>query len=81
MANEPHDKDKQSDLKGGLHSNMPDSASRSTSRESGVGASREGAQSPKDVSEDEIDAMRRASGAIAEVIEPVTRTRKERTNQ
>jgi len=31
-------------------------------------------------SDDELMALRKAAGAIAEVIEPITTTRKERTN-
>lgn len=58
---------------------VPDSAQRSTSRESGPGASREGVATP--MADDEVMAIRKAAGSIAEVIEPVTRTRMERTDR
>jgi hypothetical protein len=56
----------------------PDSAQRSSSRESGPNASREGVSTQ--MSDDELMKIRKAAGAIAEVIEPVQRTRVERTN-
>lgn len=59
---------------------VPDSAQRSTSRESGPGASREGAQTQQ-ANEDEIMKIRKQAGSIAEVVEPVQRTRLERTDR
>lgn len=58
---------------------VPDSAQRSSSRESGPGASREGVSTQ--MSDDDLMKIRKASGAIAEVIEPVQRTRMERTDR
>lgn len=51
---------------------VPDSAQRSTSRE--------GAQTQQ-ANEDEIMKIRKQAGSIAEVIEPVQRTRLERTDR